>query len=190
MQPASPTGADRNRQLRRWGPIGAVVAVAAIGVIVLVTRDSDDEASSATTSSTAAATTTVASETTAASTETTAASSQTTTPPASAPPAAVTFPMSFADATDQGLADTIDWGSRCDTSTGKLAVPDFFAQPCFAPFSGDNGGATAPGVTADAITIVYYEGQETDPIIAYITDAIHVDDTNGDQFATMKELVR
>src|SRR3954471_16655667 len=190
MQPASPTGADRNRQLRRWGPIGAVVAVAAIGVIVLVTRDSDDEASSATTSSTAAATTTVASQTTAASTETTAASSQTTTPPASAPPAAVTFPMSFADATDQGLADTIDWGSRCDTSTGKLAVPDFFAQPCFAPFSGDNGGATAPGVTADAISFFYYEGQETDPIIAYITDAIHVDDTNGDQFATMKELIR
>ena len=45
-------------------------------------------------------------------------------------------------------------------------------------------------MTADAITIVFYEGQETDPIIAYITDAVKVDDTNGDQFATMKELVR
>jgi hypothetical protein len=192
MQPASPTGADRNRQLRRWGPIGAVVAVAAIGIIVLVTRDSGDDASSATTSSiasTAAATTAIASETTSASTETTATGTATTTP-ATAGSAAVTFPMSFADATEQGLADTIDWGSRCDTSTGRLAVPDFFAQPCFAPFSGDNGGATAPGVTGDEITIVYYEGQETDPIIAYITDAIRVDDTNGDQFATMKELIR
>ncbi len=69
-------------------------------------------------------------------------------------------------------------------------MPDFFARPCFAPFTGDNGGATATGVTADEITIVYYEGQETDPIIAYITDAVQVDDTNGDQFATMKELMR
>ena len=43
---------------------------------------------------------------------------------------------------------------------------------------------------ATQITIVYYEGQESDPIINYITDAVHVDDTNGDQFATMKELIR
>ena len=111
-------------------------------------------------------------------------------PLATAAPAPLTYPMSFAQATEQGLADTIDWGTRCDTSTGKLAVPDFFAQPCFAPFTGDNGGATAPGVTGDEITIVYYEGQATDPIIAYITDAVHVDDTNGDRTATMKELVR
>jgi len=190
MQPASSTGADKNRQLRRWGPIAAVVAVAAIGVIVLVTRDSGNDSSAATTTATAAASTTLATATTtAASTESTAAGSDTT-PSTSAAPAAATFPLSFADATQQGLADTIDWGSRCDTSTGKLAVPDFFAQPCFAPFTGDNGGATAPGVTGDEITIVYYEGQETDPIIAYITDAIRVDDTNGDQFATMKELIR
>ena len=69
-------------------------------------------------------------------------------------------------------------------------MPDFFAQPCYAPFTGDNGGATAPGVTADEITIVYYEGQEADPIIAYITDAVKVDDTNGEQFETMKDLIR
>ena len=189
MQPASSTGADKNRQLRRWGPIAAVVAVAAIGVLVLVTRDSGNDSSAAATTATAAPSTTLATETTAASTESTAAGSDTT-PSTSAAPAETTFPLSFADATEQGLADTIDWGTRCDTSTGKLAVPDFFAQPCFAPFTGDNGGATAPGVTGDQITIVYYEGQETDPIIAYITDAIRVDDTNSDQFATMKELIR
>ncbi len=106
------------------------------------------------------------------------------------PPAAITYPLSYAEATLQGNAASIDWGARCDTSIGKLAVPDYFAQPCFAPFTGDNGGPTAPGVTGDTINIVYYEGQETDPIIAYITDAIKVDDTNGDQFATMKELIR
>ena len=71
--------------------------------------------------------------------------------------------------------------SRCPTSSPGRAI---------APFTGDNGGATATGVTADEITIVYYEGQESDPIIAYITDAVQVDDTNGDQFATMKELIR
>ncbi len=38
-------------------------------------------------------------------------------------------------------------------------MPDFFAADCYAPFTGDNGGATSPGVTADEITIVVYLGQ-------------------------------
>jgi hypothetical protein len=164
-----------------------VVLAAVVLGLVLITRDSDDESSADTTAS--ASSTTVAEQTSVAPTDSTTASSDVTTP-GTAAPAPVTYPMSFAQATEQGLADSIDWGERCDTSTGRLAVPDFFAQPCFAPFTGDNGGATAPGVTADEITIVYYEGQQTDPIIAYITDAVQVDDTNGDQFATMKELVR
>ena len=94
-------------------------------------------------------------------------------------PAEVTFPLSFAQAEEQGLTDQIDWGDRCDTATGQLAVPDFFAQPCMAPFTGDNGGATDTGVTADEITIVYYEGQEGDPIIAYISDAVAADETQA-----------
>ncbi len=189
MHPASSSGAERSRQVRRWGPIAAVVVLVAVVVgLVLVTRDSDDESSADTTASVASSTT-IESQTSVAPTDSTTASSEVTTP-GSAAPAPVTYPLSFAQATEQGLADTIDWGDRCDTSRGKLAVPDFFAQPCFAPFTGDNGGATAPGVTADEVTIVYYEGQQTDPIIAYITDAVQVDDTNGDQFATMKELVR
>ncbi len=191
MQPASSTGAERSRQLRRWGPIAAVVVLAAaVGGIVLATRDSGDDSSSNTTSG--SATTVVSSSTSVSSTESTGstvAGSDTTTQ-GTAAPAQVTYPLSFDRATEQGLSDQVDWGARCDTSTGKLAVPDFFAQPCFAPFTGDNGGATAQGITGDEITIVYYEGQETDPIIAYITDAIRSDDTNGDQFATMKELVR
>ncbi len=191
MQPASSTGADRSRALRRWGPIaGVLVLVAVVVGLVLVTRDSGDDETAPTTTAALAASTTIASETTAAPTESTAAGGSDTTTAGSTAPAPITFPLSFAQATEQGNADSIDWGTRCDTSTGRLAVPDFFAQPCFAPFTGDNGGATAPGVTADAITIVYYDGQEADPIIAYITDAIKVDDTNADQFATMKELVR
>jgi Periplasmic binding protein len=162
-----------------------VVVGVAIAVIVPALSDSGDDAGPATT---AASTSTSATETSVASTESTSPSAGTS-PAETTVPAAPTYPLSFKQATEQGIADSIDWGTRCDTSTGKLAVPDFFAQPCFAPFTGDNGGATAPGVTGDEITIVYYEGQETDPIIAYITDAVKVDDTNGDQFATMKELV-
>jgi hypothetical protein len=189
MQPASSSGADRGRSLRRWGPIiGVVLLVAVIGGLVLVTRDSDDDSSTATTAAPAPSST-IAEATSVAPTDSTTPGSATSAPGTSAP-AAVTYPLSFAQATEQGNADAIDWGARCDTSIGRLAVPDYFAQPCFAPFTGDNGGATAPGVTADQITIVYYEGQETDPIIAYITDAVKVDDTNGDQFATMKELIR
>jgi hypothetical protein len=187
MQPASSTGAERSRQLRRWGPIAAIVVVAAVGGVIVATRDSGGN-SSATTTAAAASSTTVAASTTVAPTGSTTPSSDTA--PATIAPAAVTYPLSFAQATEQGLADTIDWGARCDPSTGRLAVPDFFAQPCFAPFTGDNGGATAPGVTGDEITIVYYEGQENDLIINYITDAVKVSDTNGDQFATMKELIR
>ncbi|HEY0520900.1 MAG TPA: hypothetical protein VGC84_15505 [Ilumatobacteraceae bacterium] len=190
MQPASSTGADRSRQLRRWGPIAGVLALAALIVgLVVVTRGSGKDSSAATTTATIGITSTVVSDTAVGTAPATAATSETSVG-ATAAPAPVTFPLTFARATEQGNAGSIDWGARCDTSTGKLAVPDFFAQPCFAPFTGDNGGATAPGVTASDITIVYYEGQETDPIIAYITDAVKVDDTNGDQFATMKELVR
>ena len=189
MQPASSTGADRSRQLRRWGPIAAIAVIVAVGGIVLATRDSGGDSTANTTVASSASSTTGATETSVAPTGSTTPGSAETTATTAAP-AEVTYPMSFAQATEKGIADTIDWGTRCDTSTGKLAVPDFFAQPCFAPFTGDNGGATAAGVTGDEITIVYYEGQATDPIIAYITDAVHVDDTNGDRTATMKELVR
>ena len=188
MQPSSSAGADRSRQLRRWGPIAAIVVVVAVVVVIVVAMSGSDDGSTGPTSAS------ISSTTVAASTTSSVPSASTTPNPATTPttqaPPAVTYPLSFAQATAQGLADSVDWGARCDTSTGRLAVPDYFAQPCFAPFSGDNGGATAPGVTGDDITIVYYEGQESDPIINYITEAAHVDDTNGDQFATMKELMR
>ena len=105
-------------------------------------------------------------------------------------PASIEYPLSYAQAEEMGVADQIDWGDRCDTDTGRLAVPDFFAPECYAPFQGDNGGATAPGVTGEEINVVYYEGQQGDPIIAYITDAIAVDDTNQQQFETMQNIIR
>jgi hypothetical protein len=62
MQPASSTGADRSRQVRRWGPIAAVlVLIAIVGGIVLATRDSGEDASYDTTYASARGTTVQAS---------------------------------------------------------------------------------------------------------------------------------
>ncbi len=177
METTSSTGAPGgNRQMKRWGPIAGVVAIVAIGGGVLIATNGDDSDSS----DTGANTTVIDADTTAGSDSTTSTE----------PGDVVTYPLSYSQAVEQGIESTIDWGERCDTTTGRIAVPDYFRPECYAPFDGDNGGATAPGVTADEITIVFYEGQESDPIIAYITDAIAVDDTNQQQFATMAEIVR
>ena len=189
MQPSSSMGAGRNRQLRRWGPIAGVIVLVAVVVVVVVATKGSNNGSSSPTTTLPASTTSAAAATSSVAPSGSTTPGSSSTPPTSASPK-VTYPLSFAQATTEGLAGSIDWGKRCDTARGKLAVPDFFAQPCFAPFTGDNGGATAPGVTGDQITIVYYEGQAADPIVNYITDAVHVDDTNGDRFATMKELIR
>jgi Periplasmic binding protein len=55
--------------------------------------------------------------------------------------------------------DSVNWGPTCDTSRGTVAVPLTYAPPCVKPFTGDNGGATAQGVTGDTITIALYQAQ-------------------------------
>jgi hypothetical protein len=54
---------------------------------------------------------------------------------------------------------TVKWGPKCDTSRGTVAVPLTYAPPCVEPFTGDNGGETAQGVTGDTITIALYQAQ-------------------------------
>ena len=67
-------------------------------------------------------------------------------------------PLTFDEAKAQGKH--VDWGPNCDTSTGRLAVPSGYAPPCVEPWTGgDNGGATAPGVTKDTITVALYQTQ-------------------------------
>ncbi len=68
----------------------------------------------------------------------------------------------------EGTIDEIEWGARCDTATGDLALPYIKAGPCFAPFEGDNGGATSPGVTADTVRVVVYQASLTDPMGAMV----------------------
>jgi hypothetical protein len=192
MQPASGDGGDAksgsSSALKRYGPIVGIVAVAAIviGVIVATSGDDDDKSVSESSQPTEAPTTTSASsEASTPASESTGSS----TPTESSAPAGgeITYPLSFSQAEEQGI--TVDWGDRCDTTTGRVAVPDFFATECYAPFTGDNGGATDEGVTGDEITIVQYLGQETDPIIKYITDAIANEDTNQQEFETVQGMV-
>lgn len=64
------------------------------------------------------------------------------------------LPPTYEEAQDAG--PDVDFGDRCDTATGNLAVPASLAPPCVPVFSGDNGGATATGVTGDTITVAYY----------------------------------
>ncbi len=67
-------------------------------------------------------------------------------------------PLTFDEAKAQGK--DVDWGPNCDTGTGRLAVPSGYAPPCVEPWTdGDNGGATAQGVTKDTITVALYQTQ-------------------------------
>jgi hypothetical protein len=70
----------------------------------------------------------------------------------------------------------VDFGANCDTETGRIKLPVVIAPPCVEPFTGDNGGATADGVTADDILVVYYETDpDIDPLGAASISSLGVD---------------
>jgi hypothetical protein len=153
--------------MRRWGPIIAIVAVAAViaGLVVLGGGD-DEEADDGGDGGQAEEATDVTN--------------------ADGEPI---YPFSWADGEAAGLTDELEWGDRCDTELGTLAIPDVSAPPCYLPFEGDNGGATEEGVTADTIKIVRYLPPDADPIVKYITDAVAVEDTNADQMDTQTKQI-
>ena len=87
------------------------------------------------------------------------------------------LPVTYADAQDDDAVDDFDWGEHCDSSTGRLAIPSVYSPPCVPVWEGDkpwvnasgetvtdNGGETAPGVTADTITVAYYVASPQDLI--------------------------
>jgi hypothetical protein len=189
MQPARAEGdGTSSTALRKWGPIGAIVVVAAvvIGIIFVTGGDDDGDATPPPTDSTPADTTQPDDDPPGS--EPPATEPQDTAVDGTDPPAggAITYPLSFSQAREQGI--DVAWGDNCDQETGRLAVRDYFAPECFAPFEGDNGGATARGVTADSIKVVYYLGPDDDYIINYITDAISNDDTNADVTDTLQTM--
>ena len=180
MQPASSsanTGSGGSKSLKKWGPIGALIAIIVIVVAVVVSSGGGDEV---TTDSSPASSD--APESSEAPTDSTAGGADTWEYPLS-------YDQAKATLSDEAFS-AIDWGARCDTEKGTIAVPDYFAPACMAPFTGDNGGATATGVTADEITIVHYQGPDNDPIINYITSAVKVDETNAQENATIEGFIK
>ncbi len=192
MQPAQAEGGgSSSNNLKKWGPIGAIVLVVAlVAGIVLATSsgDDDDDADGAVDTTTAVTEpdTTDAPD----STEPDGTDAPDSTEPDGTEPGGggdITFPLSFSQAAEQGV--DVDWGERCDTETGNVAVKWFFAPECYAPFDGDNGGDTTRGVTADTIKIVQYQGPDDDPIINYLSDAVSVDDTNAESQQTATDML-
>jgi hypothetical protein len=73
-------------------------------------------------------------------------------------------PMTPQKAELEGETD-VDFGPGCDPETGRLRLPTVYAAPCVVPFDGDNGGATSPGVTDDAVkVIVFLPDPQIDPL--------------------------
>lgn len=163
MLPSSDAGAGSNGAgrsgLRRWGPLVAIVAVVVIvgGALLLTSGGGDDDATDSTATTVAAGT------------------------PSSddLPEGVLPFDVAEAEGID------VDWPETCDTERGTVAYPSFFAPTCYAPFEGDNGGATDQGVTGDSIKIVWYLAPDEDPIIDFITEGVS-DDTAADTRATVE----
>ncbi len=151
MQPSSdqPKG-GAGRQLRRYGPVVAIVAVIAIvaGVLVATSGGDDDDAA----------------------TDTAAQQGET-------PEGAISFEQAEADNLD------VEFNEGCDPDTGRVAIPYFFAPPCYANVD-DNGGDTARGVTADSIKVVVYIPIDDDPILGLFTGRVGVEDTGAEAQAT------
>ena len=203
MQPAhADDWGSSSNNLKKWGPVGAIVVVAAVVVgLIVATGSGDDDV--ATAPDTTEPDTTEPGSTEPDEPDTTEPDGtepdepdttepdepDTTEPDGTEPPAGdISFPLSFSQAQEQGI--DVDWGERCDTSTGNVAVQWFFAPECYAPFSGDNGGETSRGVTADTIKVVQYFGPDNDPIIAYLSDAVAVEDTNAQSEETARNMLR
>lgn len=72
------------------------------------------------------------------------------------------LPITWSEATDAGTVEDLDWGPSCDLERGTVAVPSTYARECVAARPGVTGGATAPGVTAEKITVVAYEAADDD----------------------------
>jgi hypothetical protein len=72
------------------------------------------------------------------------------------------LPITWAEATEAGTVDELDWGERCDPETGRVTLPSVYAPPCVLPRDGVEGGDTHQGVTDDTITVVLYEAADDD----------------------------
>ncbi len=76
----------------------------------------------------------------------------------------------------------------CDPDTGRIMVPSVYAPNCVAlwPDGADNGGATAPGVTADEIVVAVYDA-EAATAVAGATEALGIDEISPEEIASNRD---
>ena len=99
-------------------------------------------------------------------------------------------PMTPARAELEGLTD-IDFGPNCDSETGRIKLISVHAPPCVEPFTGDNEGATASGVTGDTVKIVHYRADPSlDPLTAAMLASAGADIGADDDAATADETIK
>jgi hypothetical protein len=102
--------------------------------------------------------------------------------------AASELPTTFAEAQESG--DDVDFGPNCDEETGRIKIPANTAAPCVEVWDGtDNGGATAPGVTADAIKVAVYVGQN-DPLQEALVSGAGASTDPKDYYQTAVDYLR
>ena len=104
-----------------------------------------------------------------------------------APEPTGSMPVTYAEAQEAGTADDYDWGERCDTDKGTVRIPTMYASPCVPVFEGDNGGATAPGVTADTIRVVRYVPLPGDLSASSGPLAAAAEDSDEEQHQTIQD---
>ncbi len=108
-------------------------------------------------------------------------------------PSAVGLPLTFNQAENEGTASSINWGPNCNTTLGQVKIPSIDAPSCVKPYdpSKGNGGATAGGVTADSINLVYYIADpKLDPPFSADVPAASADANPDAQFRTALGLRR
>lgn len=159
MKAMEPPEGPRRTTLRKWGPLAGVIVVVAViaGFLIVGGRGGDSTASDPPTTAD------------------------------SANPVGTKLPrgvMPYGVAKARGQAESIQWGKRCDTTKGVLALPVTPPPECFKPYTGDNGGATSMGITATTVKVVVYLPQANDPILSFIYRQIGNTDTPDQIFAT------
>lgn len=98
-----------------------------------------------------------------------------------------TLPLTFEEAQARGVS--VDWGSTCDTTPGTVAVPLWYAPQCVEPWSGgNNGGATATGVSRNEIVVAVYQAQP-DLLEQTFLERTGSDESLGAELATIQQYV-
>ena len=163
MQPASDGGGARRRtNLRRYGPLGVIVVLLlGIGAVVVAGRRRRRRSATVPTPPGPPATST-------------GRRPRAWSP--GRPPRRAGCRSPTTRRTRTAPSTTTSGPTRCDTELGTVAVPSVYALPCVPAFDGDNGGATAQGVTADAIKVVYY-APEQNADLESILGGLGVNDT-------------